>query len=142
MKIQHTFYLLCLCFWFLGCGGGKTSSPEYLFGPVWELEYLSDAEQGFKALFPDITPEITFERESGNVVGNSGCNGYQAPYELDGDKMEIGEPGPSTLMFCGEGENLFRSRLREVDRWLITEDGMLELSAGGKLLMRFRRVLR
>jgi heat shock protein HslJ len=89
-------------------------------------------------LFPDITPEIQFDQEAGRVAGNSGCNGYQAPYSLDGSGIRFGEPGPSTLMYCGEGENLFRESMRLVDQWEVDRDGKLVLLQEGQPVLRFR----
>ena len=135
LRFHSLLFLLCLL---ASCGGGKNPSPEVLFGPTWELESLPGTEQDFQILFPDITPEISFEKETSMVMGNSGCNGYQAPYVISGPEISFGEPGPSTLMFCGEGENLFRQRIQEADQGRITEEGKLELLEGGAPLLRFR----
>ncbi|MEJ2585730.1 MAG: META domain-containing protein [Robiginitalea sp.] len=121
------------------CGGTKLSGPDSLYGPVWELEYLSGPRMAFEGLFPDRKPQISFEKETGEVIGNSGCNGYRAPYELQGQKIQFGEPGPSTLMYCGEGENHFRRIIRQVDRWRLTENGKLELLLEDIPMMRFEK---
>jgi heat shock protein HslJ len=142
MKIRLTFCILTFSLFLQSCGGGKASAPEFLFAAVWELEFLADTDQGFQVLFPDITPELTFEQAAGEVVGNSGCNGYQAPYTLKGDEIRFGEPGPSTLRFCGDGENLFRKLMQQVDQWRFTDDGQLELLADGRAVLRFRSAVR
>jgi heat shock protein HslJ len=123
---------------FSACGGIKSTGAESLYGPTWELEYLSGPRIAFEGLFPDRKPEISFEKGIGEVIGNSGCNGYRAPFELSGQQIQFGEPGPSTLMYCGEGENHFRSIIRKVDGWRITEEGKLELLLGDIPMMRFK----
>ncbi len=132
-------YLLFLAVATLGCQSSRTASADALYGPDWELEYLSGPRIAFEALFPDKKPLITFEQSTGQVVGNSGCNGYSAPFELDGSSIRFGEEGPSTLMYCGEGENFFRSTMQKIDGWNIDEQGRLNLLIGEVPMMRFRK---
>lgn len=122
------------------CGGIKSTGPESLYGKAWELEYLSGPRIAFEGLFPDTKPNISFEKGIGEVIGNSGCNGYRAPFEVNGQKIQFGEPGPSTLMYCGEGENHFRTIIRKVDGWRVTEQGKLELLLGDIPMMRFKSI--
>lgn len=121
------------------CGAVKSPGPESLYGHAWELEYLSGPRIAFEGLFPDKKPQISFEKGIGYVIGNSGCNGYRAPYELKGAKIQFGQPGPSTLMYCGEGEDHFRTIIQKVDAWRLTEDGQLELLLGDVPMMRFKK---
>ena len=123
-----------------GCGGIKSAGPDSLYGQVWELEYLSGPRIAFEALFPDKKPQISFEEGIGYVIGNSGCNGYRAPYDLKGREIRFGEPGPSTLMYCGEGENHFRNIIAKVDGWELTDEGKLELLTGDVPMMRFKKL--
>ena len=125
---------------FSACGGTKSTGPEFPYGQAWELEYLSGPRIAFDALFPDKKPQISFEEGSGYVIGNSGCNGYRAPYNLKGQEIRFGEPGPSTLMYCGEGENHFRTIIAKVDRWQLTDNGRLELLIGDVPMMRFKKL--
>jgi heat shock protein HslJ len=122
------------------CGGIKSAGPDSLYGWAWELEYLSGPRIAFKALFPDRKPQISFEEKTGFVAGNSGCNGYRAPYEVKGQDIRFGEPGPSTLMYCGEGENHFRNIIGKVDGWQLTNEGKLELLIGDVPMMRFKKL--
>ena len=121
----------------IGCGSKPQSHTAALFGTQWELEYLSGPRIAFEALFPDKKPVLTFEQDTGLVAGNSGCNGYIAPFERNGDAIKFGEPGPSTLMYCGDGENFFRSTLQQIDAWTVDADGKLTLLFGEVPLMRF-----
>ena len=125
---------------FSACGSTKSTGTESLYGPLWELEFLSGPRIAFEGLFPDRKPQISFEKGIGEVIGNSGCNGYRAPFELNGQSIQFGEPGPSTLMYCGEGETHFRNIIRKVDGWRLTEDGKLELLLGDIPMMRFKDI--
>ena len=120
------------------CDSTKQIPSEELLGQTWLLEDLTGSEEAFEILFPSITPEIQFDRETGQVIGNSGCNGYQAPYTVDGSGIRFGEPGPSTLMYCGEGENRFRESMQGVDQWRIGSDGKLVLLRDGEPALWFR----
>ncbi len=132
-------YILFVFISILGaCDSAKQESTEALLSKTWLLEDLTNSDERFEVLFPDIIPEIQFDQESGQVVGNSGCNGYQAPYTLDGPGIRFGEPGPSTLMYCGEGENRFRESMRLADQWQVDRTGKLILLQAGQTVLRFR----
>lgn len=123
----------------LGCNSSRQAAADALYGPDWELEYLSGPRIAFEALFPDRKPVISFERETSKVIGNSGCNGYTAPFELSGNSVKFGEPGPSTLMYCGEGENFFRNTMQKIDGWSVDAEGKLNLLIGEVPMMRFHK---
>lgn len=120
-----------------GCGTNRSTSAKTLYNTPWELEVLSGPEASLKELFPDIIPQLQFDQESRMVNGNSGCNGYTAPFTLNGDRLEFGPPGPSTLMYCGEGELLFRKALERVNTWELDADGKLLLKHEADLLLVF-----
>lgn len=82
------------------CGSTKSSQSEKLYGPKWELEYISGPRIAFEGLFPDKKPKISFDKETNQVSGNAGCNGYSADYTLNGTQISFGQPEPATLMFC------------------------------------------
>ncbi len=89
------------------------NTKNSLFDTTWELEYLSGPRIAFAGLFPDKRPRLTFQQESGTVTGDSGCNGYSAEYRLLENGLSFGTPGPTTMMYCGEGEGFF---LRTLNR--------------------------
>lgn len=138
MKRSYPFWFIVLML-LISCGGAKQSKTDPLFGHAWQLEYIDVTGSTMDVLFPDKKPEITFEKESGKVIGNSGCNGYNAPYSLDGPGIHFGEPGPSTLMYCGEGENHFRKFMQAAEQWKLTADGKLELLSSGEVVLRFKK---
>lgn len=127
-----------LCF---GCGSTKeVAAQQFPYNQAWELAYLGDNLPGLDALFPERKPYLIFESDTGMAVGNSGCNGYSAPIEVRGSSLSFGTPGPSTLMYCGEGESIFRALLHQADQWKLTSDGLLQLLQGEALLIGFQKI--
>lgn len=120
------------------CGGTK-SSAEALYGPTWELEYISGPRIAFEGLFPEKKPQITFNKESGKVNGTDSCNGYTADYEIAENSIVFGDPGPTTMMFCGGSERQFLNMMKKIDGYSI-EDGKLNLLVGEVPMMRFKKI--
>lgn len=139
MKTTWIIILFWGAFLVLGCGSARQGASGALYGPEWELEYLSGPRIAFEGLFPDKKPAITFQQTNGQVVGNSGCNGYSAPFEVNGSSIRFGEPGPSTLMYCGDGEEFFRNTLQKIDGWSVDSEGKLTLLLGDVPMMRFHK---
>ena len=139
MKNYPASFLGAMLLLLISCSSTKQSTPDSFFGQTWILEYIAVPDTSLDEIFPEKKPEITLDEETGLAVGNSGCNGYQAPYELDGSEISFGEPGPSTLMYCGEGENQFRKTIRQVDQWRYTKEGMLEFLSKGVPVLRFAK---
>lgn len=133
--------LLCILALAVGsCGSMKKVDNEKLYGATWELDYITGPRIAFEGLFPDIKPQITFDAKSNKVSGNAGCNGYSADYTLNGKAISFGEPGPATLMYCGEGEGVFLKMMRKVDGYSIDTENRLNLMAGEVPLLRFKRM--
>lgn len=131
--------LLCLLFVFITACNSSKSSTEALYDTQWELEYLSGPKIAFQALFPDKKPHITFNKETQQVQGNNGCNGYSASVTVDGNSISFGEAGPSTLMYCGEGETHFKNAIKKVNAYKIDEEGKLHLLLDDVTMMRFKK---
>ncbi len=119
---------------------GTMPTDEAFSGTTWELEYFPEPGSVLGDLFPEKQPRITFDAEAGRVEGNSGCNGYSAPFVLEGGKLSFGEPGPTTMMYCGEGEGYFLRTLARVNGYRIDGSANLLLQAGDATLMRFKPV--
>ncbi len=100
------------------------------------MEYLSGPKIAFDQLFPDRKPQIVFNIGNGKVEGNAGCNGYAAPYDLDGANISFGEPDPTTMMYCGEGEKFFLNTMRKVNKYTIVQ-GKLNLMFDEIVMMSF-----
>ncbi len=124
--------LVCSC-------NPKSDQSEALFNTTWELEYLSGPRIAFDGLFPEKKPQITFDKESAIVSGSDSCNGYSADYKLNGNALSFGEPGPTTMMFCGGGERQFLNMMEKIDSFII-KDGELNLMTGEVPMMRFKKV--
>ncbi len=126
------------------CGSPKRASadataPPELTGVTWQLEHLAGASEPFVDLFPATKPNLTFDGSAMRVTGTDGCNGYSADYTLDGSQLSFGEPGPSTLMYCGAGEKMFREAMQRVDRVGGGKGGTLVLLDGEEAVLRFRK---
>ena len=120
------------------CGGAK-SSAEALYGPTWELEYMSGPRIAFEGLFPKKKPQITFDKESSKVTGTDSCNGYSADFELTENTIVFGDPDPTTMMFCGGSERQFLQMMKKIDGYSL-ENGKLILLVGDIPMMRFKKV--
>ncbi len=72
-----------------------------LFGSTWQLNYISGPRIAFGGLFPDKKPQISFNSETNRVEGSNSCNGYSADYRITDQNISFGEPGMSTMMYCG-----------------------------------------
>lgn len=106
----------------------------------WELNYISGPKITFEGLYPEKKPTIIFNMTDSSASGNSSCNSYTVPVEVDGDKISFGE-GLATLMACeGDGESIYFQTLRKVETYKISEDSnTLELIMDGVPTMRFER---
>lgn len=142
MKKYTLAVLSILALLFASCSASKSDkSAGDLFGTTWELEYISGPRIAFEGLYPNKKPQITFDQKETKVFGNNGCNGYSAPYTLNGKKISFGEPGPATLMFCdGGGEQQFLQQIKKITSYSIDDDGKLILSEGDVATMRFKKV--
>lgn len=140
MKNPNILSVVALILFFTSCSPTKNITNESLFNTAWELEYLSGPRIAFDGLYPDKKPQITFNQSSQKVEGNSSCNGYSADYTLDGNNISFGEPGPTTMMYCGEGEKFFLNTIKKVNKYKIDEDGQLNLLIDDVPMMRFKKI--
>ncbi|GLU43409.1 META domain-containing protein [Allomuricauda sp. NBRC 101325] len=120
------------------CSSSKSTS-DALFGKTWELEYITGPRIAFEGLFPDKKPQISFDQESGIVSGTDSCNGYRTDYSLTESSISFGEPGPTTMMFCGGSERQFLEMMKKIDGYSFEED-KLNLLMGDIVMMRFKSV--
>lgn len=135
LKFISAFVLL-LC---LGACQSTKSSVDNLYNTTWELEYISGPRIAFHGLYPDKKPKITFNKTTNNVEGNASCNGYRAEYTLKGDTISFGEQGPTTMMYCGEGEQTFLSTIKKINKYSFDDEGKLVLMMDDIAMMRFKK---
>lgn len=121
------------------CAPTKTSSSENLYSTTWELEYISGPRIAFEGLYPDKKPKISFNKDTDQVTGNNSCNSYSADFKIDENTINFGEPGPSNMMYCGEGEKVFLNMMQKVNRYEINEEGKLNLMLDDVPMMRFKQ---
>jgi heat shock protein HslJ len=122
------------------CTSTKKASNNDLYNSLWELEYISGTRIAFNGLYPDRKPVISFNKATGKITGNNSCNGYSADFTIKGDNIDIGEPGPTTMMFCGDGEQQFLKMMKKINTIGIDKEGKLNLMIGEIPMMRFRKI--
>ncbi|MDF0717308.1 META domain-containing protein [Muricauda sp. 334s03] len=138
MKILNSLIVLAIIT--SSCSTTKNLASENLYNTTWELEFISGPRIAFEGLFPNKKPQIVFNKETRKAEGNNSCNGYSADYTLNGDSISFGEPGPTTMMYCGEGEKVFLNTMKKVNKFSIDTDGKLNLMFNGIPMMRFKKM--
>lgn len=141
MKKQTLFLMAIISFLVVSCTTNSLLKNDKMYSNAWELEYITGPRITFQGLFPDMKPKIQFTKGSDLITGNSGCNGYNTKYKLDGSKISFEQPGMSTMMYCGDGENVFRKTMTEVDSYRM-KDGKLEFLMGDVVMMRFKQAMK
>lgn len=108
---------------FQGCGG-RPLPPESLKDTSWSILTIGQAP-----VLEHITTEIRFA--DGRVSGNVGCNRFNGPYSVSGNKVRIGNVA-LTKMMCPENqaaqENQFLELLKAPLTKRFTVEGHLILS--------------
>jgi heat shock protein HslJ len=145
MKIQSVLAVAFLVLLSACVTTKDMNSDNSLYGTTWQLEYMSGPRIAFEGLFPDKKPEITFNKKTKQVTGNNSCNGYSASYSFNGNAMDgtsisFGDPGPTTMMYCGEGEQQFLNMMKRINTYGYDSDGKLLLKLNEVPLMRFKKV--
>lgn len=140
MKITKILTLFFIALIVSSCAVKKGVSTTSLTGAMWELEYLSGPRIAFEGLYPDKKPQITFNEETKKAEGTNSCNGYSADFRIMDGNISFGEPGMTTMMYCGEGEGFFLSTIKKVNKYKIDENGKLNLMIGDVPMMRFKKI--
>jgi heat shock protein HslJ len=123
----------------------KNSEPKVATKPgkptlhgSWTLDKVYGAKEPFNLLFPNKTPDITFDLKENRLNGNNGCNSYNGPFELKNGVLKIGDDLMSTRMYCeGVKESLFMTTLKMANAYRM-EDNNLVLMLDNDDLMRFK----
>lgn len=138
MKAHILLLAIVLILSGIQCSTSKKLGDLKLFDSTWELEYISGPRIAFEGLFPDKKPYLTFNRDQQMAEGSNGCNGYRASFKIKGPEISFGEPGPTTMMYCGEGEQVFLKTIKKVNRYSIDPEGKLNLLMDEVSMMRFK----
>lgn len=137
--MKTTYYLLTTII-LLAITSCATTKNSKLYGHSWRLEYISGTKIAFEGLYPNKKPQITFNKEKHKVQGNNSCNGYSANYTIKDSSIYFSEPGPSTMMYCGEGEQAFLKMMEKVNRFSFDDNGKLNLMLDNVTMLRFKKV--
>ncbi|WP_100611400.1 META domain-containing protein [Confluentibacter lentus] len=136
LKILAVFIII-VC---LNACKSTNTMADNLYNTTWELDYISGPRITFSGLYPDKSPQITFNKITKHVEGNASCKGYRAEYTLNGNKISFGDPGPTTMMYCGEGEQTFLSTMKKINAYSFDEQGNLVFMLDDVAMMRFKKV--
>lgn len=104
----------------------------------WKLESMEGKSANFD--FPEKVPTLLFDFSSNRISGNAGCNGYNAPFSLSNNVLEV-QPLMTTKMMCGQmdGETKFVNLLPGKND-LELDGTRLILRRDNKTIMIFSRV--
>jgi len=131
-----TMLILCLT----SCALLNNSPQQQLAENRWELVYISGPKIAFSGLYPDKKPRLSFDLDTKKVSGNNSCNGYSADFTLHDQLISFGEPGPTTMMFCGDGETQFLATMKKINAYRFDEEGNLELLLDEIPMLRFTKI--
>lgn len=125
------------------CSSGATASPKAapgvpLEGTPWQLgEYVG---AGGRAVPVPASVIVTANLADGTISGNSGCNSYAGAYQVDGDKLQIGEIA-GTKMACagaaGTVESAYLQILGLVESYAISGETLEMRNGEGTITLRF-----
>jgi heat shock protein HslJ len=116
-----------------GCGGDPA---ELLQGEPWQVNDID----GNRVQDPArLTLAFTVD---GRVAGIAACNRYTGSYALSGEGLRLSQLA-ATRMACApalmDEEQRFMSAAARVQGFALTANGVLELKAGDRVVMRARR---
>jgi len=130
-----------LLFFSGGCKVSKSFSHKDLYPSTWELEYISGSENEFDDLFPDKKPQMTFFESENKVSGNTGCNGFNTSFTVEGQSIKFKLPAAMTMRYCdGGGEQIFLKAMGKVNAFAIDNDDKLNLMFNGVPLLRLKKM--
>lgn len=113
----------------------STSASQPLEG-TWEANYVLGSSTPFAELYPNKKPALTYDLAEKRVSGNTGCNQFNGPVVLDGNKIQFSDQMAMTRMFCpGSGEALFLKTLKAVNSYAISPDGTTLTLIGSDIAM-------
>lgn len=125
----------------------KRVEVQEMAGPVTPVASVKDVwwraeDIGGKGIVD--RSEVTLMLGSdGKIGGKSGCNGYSANYQLDGNGMKVFPPMIGTKMACPaavmDQEQAYRSLLEGAQSHMVTPDGALVVSSANGATIRFMR---
>ncbi len=120
---------------------GPAGEPATLEGVSWARTDYAGADGTLVAVADGVTVTAAFT--DGTVAGNAGCNRYNGPYTLDGDKITIGNL-VTTQMACQEPqagvETAYLAALVKAATYAISGEGLELSNADGNVVLRYKAV--
>ena len=128
--------------------GGKaiasyTAQSQDLAGSAWLAIGYNNGNQAVVSVTTGTELTANFGKD-GNLTGNAGCNDYNGPYKVDGNKITIG-PLASTMKFCNDPagvmdqEAQYLAALQTASTYRIEGNSMELRTADGALAADFSR---
>lgn len=115
----------------------EVAKPLPLADTLWQLTSIAVGD-AVTSVATDA--QITLQFKDGQASGFAGCNNYFGGYELNGDKLTLGELG-ATKKFCegeaGQREMEFLAALARVASYQIKREQLLLLDATGQAVLLF-----
>ncbi|HSR54564.1 MAG TPA: META domain-containing protein [Acidobacteriota bacterium] len=114
--------------WLLGLmlplwGCSQEGAGLALVGPEWRLVEYGGLDHPAQVL-EGTEAQVQFGPD-GRMVGNAGCNDIQASYQLQGDRLEIGEIA-STRKFCHDPEDIMDQEAQIIRALMSAESASIE----------------
>lgn len=139
--------LLCLIVLVIGCRhpagptSGATTTTSSLTGPRWILTHLGGSR--IVEMPADARPYLRFVSAEGTLEGYGSCNGFSAPYRLNGTSVRLSGPAMSTKRACADPalndqEQRFLSALGSMSRYSLNGD-VLTLFSDSGVIARLER---
>ena len=119
------------------CGAGSAST---LTGTTWQLTAITEKVPAFQGVVPEADQSkytILFNTD-GTFNATADCNTVAGTYKTSGSNVLTITPGPSTLVFCGEGSmgDLFVHALSTAATYVI-KDGALTITQSNEGTLAF-----
>ena len=113
-----------------------------LEGVTWEVTGFDNGRSAIVSVASGTRLTLSFR--DGNVSGSGGCNTFRAPYELDGERLEL-QLLASTRRMCPETgvmeqEKQFLGALQKAAMWQIRGELLDLFAAGGSRVVAARKV--
>jgi len=109
-----------------------------LEGTLWKMTAYRSVDDEMIESLPDVKTNAQFE--DGSMSGNSGCNGYNGPYLVDGKNISFG-PMMSTMMACQppmmEQETGYMSAIGMVDTFEVDGETLTMFDEDGEVVLEF-----
>jgi heat shock protein HslJ len=88
----------------------QVAEPKSLTGSLWQVLSFNNGQEAVVSVINGTEISAIFDEE-GRLSGSAGCNNYSAPYEVEGEMINIG-PGITTRMTCSDPEGIMEQEMQ------------------------------